>query len=273
MKKSTLVSGLSVMALSLLLAACGSSSSASSSSDDSSVTKVTVATGNDALPYAYLDENGDYDGYDVAVVKAIDEKLKDYSFTFEGSDFPTTLSNLESNKAQMAAYEYEVNDERKEKFVYGDVGYVVWDTYIAYDPDKGETYNTFEDLKGKKVYVTTSTNQAAMAENYLKDNPDAFTLVYGEYSNEQIVQALTSGAVDATLAPKYQIDNYNKTFDVDLKIGDKPVHNSDAYLLFNKKTDTKLIDAVNTALKELKEDGTIKKLSEKYLDGDYVPKD
>jgi len=34
-----------------------------------------------------------------------------------------------------------------------------------------------------------------------------------------------------------------------------------------------LIDAVNTALKELKEDGTIKKLSEKYLDGDYVPKD
>jgi len=75
-------------------------------------------------------------------------------------------------------------------------------------------------LKGKKVYVTTSTNQAAMAENYLKDNPDAFTLVYGEYSNEQIVQALTSGAVDATLAPKYQIDNYNKTFDVDLKIGD-----------------------------------------------------
>ncbi|WP_251869029.1 hypothetical protein [Enterococcus italicus] len=54
MKKSTLVSGLSVMALSLLLAACGSSSSASSSSDDSSVTKVTVATGNDALPYAYL---------------------------------------------------------------------------------------------------------------------------------------------------------------------------------------------------------------------------
>ncbi|WP_251869030.1 transporter substrate-binding domain-containing protein [Enterococcus italicus] len=173
----------------------------------------------------------------------------------------------------MAAYEYEVNDERKEKFVYGDVGYVVWDTYIAYDPDKGETYNTFDDLKGKKVYVTTSTNQAAMAENYLKDNPDAFTLVYGEYSNEQIVQALTSGAVDATLAPKYQIDNYNKTFDVDLKIGDEPVHNSDAYLLFNKKTDTKLIDAVNTALKELKGDGTIKKLSEKYLDGDYVPKD
>ena len=51
----------------------------------------------------------------------------------------------------------------------------------------------------------------------------------------------------------------------------KPVHNSDAYLLFNKETDQAFIDAVNTALEELKADGTIKELSEEYLDGDYVP--
>ena len=53
--------------------------------------------------------------------------------------------------------------------------------------------------------------------------------------------------------------------------GAEPVHNSDAYLLFNKQTDQALIDAVNTALEELKADGTIKELSEEYLDGDYVP--
>jgi len=41
--------------------------------------------------------------------------------------------------------------------------------------------------------------------------------------------------------------------------------------LFNKETDQDFIDAVNTALEELKADGTIKELSEKYLDGDYVP--
>lgn len=42
-----------------------------------------------------------------------------------------------------------------------------------------------------------------MAENYLKEHKDAFTLVYGEYTNEQIVEAIKSGTVDATLAPKY----------------------------------------------------------------------
>ena len=51
----------------------------------------------------------------------------------------------------MAAYEYEVNDERKEKFVYGDVGYVVWDTYIVSDSDAGTVYDSFEDLAGKSL--------------------------------------------------------------------------------------------------------------------------
>ena len=110
-----------------------------------------------------------------------------------------------------------------------------------------------------------------MAETYLAENPGAFELVYGEYNNEQIVQAITSGAVDASLAPKYQVDNWNKSFSENLEVGSEPVHNSDAYLLFNKETDQAFIDAVNTALEELKADGTIKELSEEYLDGDYVP--
>ena len=135
----------------------------------------------------------------------------------------------------------------------------------------GTVYNTFDDLAGKKVYATTATNQAAMAETYLAENPGAFELVYGEYNNEQIVQAITSGAVDASLAPKYQVDNWNKSFSENLEVGSEPVHNSDAYLLFNKETDQAFIDAVNTALEELKADGTIKELSEEYLDGDYVP--
>lgn len=166
--KKTILGAITLVTL-LVLGACGSSSADTASSGASDATEIKVGTGNEALPYAYLDENGEYDGYDVAVVKAIDEKLLDYTFTFEGADFPTTLSNLESNKVQMAAYEYEVNDERKEKFVYGDVGYVVWDTYIVSDSDAGTVYDSFEDLAGKKVYVTTATNQAAMAEAYLAD--------------------------------------------------------------------------------------------------------
>jgi L-cystine transport system substrate-binding protein len=78
--------------------------------------------------------------------------------------------------------------------------------------------------------------------------------------------------VDATLSPQYQLDNWNNSFNTSLERGNEPVHNSNAFLLFNKKTDEKLIEAVNTGLQELIDDGTVKKLSEQYLKGDYVPK-
>ncbi len=256
-----------------ILAGCGSSSSSTAeSSSDDKVKEITVATGNNSIPFCYLDEDENFDGYDVQVVKAIDKKLKDYKFTFEGSDFPTTLTNLESGKAEMAAFEYEVNDERKEKFLYGDVGYVIWDSYIVVDGDQTKAYATLDDLKGKRVYATTSTNQAAVLENYLADNKGAFEIVYGEYTNEQQVQALQSGQVDATLAPAYWVDTVNKQFSSNLITNAEPVHNSDAYILFNKD-ETELKTAVDGALKELKEDGTIKKLCKEYLGGDYVPKD
>lgn len=269
-KGKWLTSGV-LMTTILALGACGNDSSSTDTAEEGAI-EIKVGTGNEALPYAYLDENGELDGYDVAVVKAIDDKLTDYSFTFEGADFTTTLSNLESDKVQMAAFEYEINEERQEKFVYGDVGYSVWDTYIIFDPASGASYDSFDDLAGKKVYVATATNQAVMAEVYLEENPGAFELVYGEYNNEQTVQAITSGAVDATLAPQYSLDNWNNSFGTDLQRGSDPVHNSNAYLLFNKKTDQEFIDAVNTALQELVDDGTITELSEEYLKGDYVPK-
>jgi L-cystine transport system substrate-binding protein len=268
MKKSRWVTSGVITAALFVLGACGNNSAAT----EEKGTEIKIGTGNDALPFAYLNENGELDGYDVAILKAIDEKLPEYTFVLEGADFSTTLSNLESKKVDIAAYEYEINDERQEKFIYGDVGYSVWDTYIIFDPANGSTYNTFDDLAGKKIYVTTATNQAVMAENYLSEHPDAFELVYGEYNNEQIVQALTSGVVDATLSPQYQLDNWNNSFNTSLERGNEPVHNSNAFLFFNKKTDEKLIEAVNTGLQELIDDGTVKKLSEQYLKGDYVPK-
>lgn len=268
MKKTKwMVMGLVTMAT--LLVACGNSGGSTGGEEG---TEIKVGTGNDALPYAYLDADGELDGYDVSVLKAIDERLEDYYFVYEGADFTTTLSNLESNKVALAAYEYEINAERQEKFIYGDVGYSVWDTYIIFDPAAGDVYDSFDDLVGKKVYVSTATNQAVMAETYLAEHPDAFELIYGEYNNEQIVQAVTSGAVDATLAPQYQLDNWNNSFGTSLERGSDPVHNSDAYLLFNKATDQEFIDAVNQALQELVDEGEITKLSEKYLGGDYVPK-
>ena len=69
MKKSTVGFGASLLMAGIILAGCGSGSAETDSAADSGATEIKVGTGNEALPYAYLDENGEYDGYDVAVVK------------------------------------------------------------------------------------------------------------------------------------------------------------------------------------------------------------
>lgn len=247
----------------LSLAGCGGKSA-------SAVQTVKVGVPNAVYPFGYT-KGGKLDGYDVAVLKAVDKQLKGYKFSYEAADFATTLSNLGSKKVSLAAFEFELNAEREKKFVYGTVGYAIWDTYIVTAKNK-PTMDSFAQLKGKKLENGLSTNQAALAEAFLKKHPGYFTDQMGTYTDAQFVQNLSSGSVDAALAPKYEVDGWNRKLKQGLQIGAKPINHSDAYLLFGKTTDKKLVTAVNKAMKTLKKNGTLKQLSQKYLKGDYVPK-
>ena len=122
------------------------------------------------------------------------------------------------------------------------------------------------------LFVTNSTNQATLTDAYLKKNPNAYSVVRGTYTMEQVAQGINSNQFNVYPAPKYSIDLLNRQFKTKLVYG-KAVNHSNAYPMFNKKADPKLVKAVNKAMEELKKDGTIKKLSNKWLKGDYVPKD
>ena len=93
-KKRFVLTGI---ASALLLGACGN---ADASEDDHEAAAnpdaetIVVGTGNAYQPFVYLDENGELDGYDVAVLKAVDEKLDQYNFEYESSDFKNILTSL-----------------------------------------------------------------------------------------------------------------------------------------------------------------------------------
>ncbi|MCO6183115.1 transporter substrate-binding domain-containing protein [Leuconostoc fallax] len=237
----------------------------------SGVQTINVGSGNDGQPFAYLDKNGQPAGMDIAVIQAIDKKLPQYKFKLTLSDFPTMITNLKSGKTSLAFYQIEKNPERQQDFKFGSVGYTIWDTLLATKKSTG-VLNTFADAKGKKLYVTNSTNQATLTDAYLKKNPNAFGVTRGTYTVEQIAQGLNSDQFNVYPAPKYSIDLLNRQFKTNLVYG-KAVNHSSAYPMFNKKADPKLMKAVNQAMAELKKDGTLKQLSQKWLKGDYVPKD
>lgn len=258
----------------MVLAACGSAEAtdedaAASSNPDAET--VVVGTGNGYQPFVYLDENGELTGYDVAVLEAIDEKLADYNFEYESSDFKNILTSLSAGKIDLAAHQYEYNDERAEKYLYGEVGYTDYTLYIV-NIAGNEQYATLDDLQGKKVFASPGSNVAYLLEQYNSEHENAdeqISIIYNEGANEIFVSGLQNGTADAGILTKYDTNKYNEQFDANLEIASEPISVSKTYFLYDK-ADEELKEAVDGALQELIDEGTLKELSVEYLGDDYT---
>lgn len=273
-KKPTFIRwGLLTFAATAVLAACGSAEAMDEevASSNSDAETVVVGTGNGYQPFIYLDENGELTGYDVAVLEAIDEKLDDYSFEYESSDFKNILTSLSAGKIDLAAHQYEYNDERAEKYLYGEVGYTDYTLYIV-NIAGDEQYATLDDLQGKKVFASPGSNVAYLLEQYNSEHENAdeqISIIYNEGANEIFISGLQNGTADAGILTKYDTNKYNEQFDANLEIAPEPISVSKTYFLYDN-ADEELKEAVDGALQELIDAGTLAELSVEYLGDDYT---
>ena len=264
--------GLLTFLTTTLLAACGSANATDeATASNPNAETVVVGTGNGYQPFVYLDENGDLTGYDVAVLEAIDEKLDGYQFEYESSDFKNILTSLSAGKVDLAAHQYEYNDERASKYLYGDVGYTDYTLYIVNEAGEDQ-YSNLDELQGKKVFASPGSNVAYLLEQYNSEHPNTdeqITIVYNENIGELLVTGLKNGAADAAILTKYDANKYNEQFDANLEITSEPISVSKTYFLYDK-ADEELKDAVDGALQELIDEGTLAELSIEYLGDDYT---
>ena len=264
--------GLLTFLTTTLLAACGSANATDeATASNPNAETVVVGTGNDYQPFVYLDENGDLTGYDVAVLEAIDEKLDGYQFEYESSDFKNILTSLSAGKVDLAAHQYEYNDERASKYLYGDVGYTDYTLYIVNEAGEDQ-YSNLDELQGKKVFASPGSNVPYLLEQYNSEHPNTdeqITIVYNENIGELLVTGLKNGAADVAILTKYDANKYNEQFDANLEITSEPISVSKTYFLYDK-ADEELKDAVDDALQELIDEGTLAELSIEYLGDDYT---
>lgn len=248
-----------------LLTGCGSTTDSSGSN----VKKIIVGTGNAYKPYCYLDDQNNPAGFDVEVLKEVNKRLPQYQFEYQTSEFKNVLLSLDAKKIDIAAHEYEKNPEREEKYLYGKEGYVDYSLKIVVK--KGRTdIKTLDDLKGKSITVSQGGNSAYIMEQYNKKNNNAVNLVYGSDDAVQY-NDVASGKVDAILLTKSDLNLRNQAYGDKLEFAkdSQPVSVSYAYFLFDKDN-TQLQEDVDSALKSMKEDGTISKLSKEILGDDYT---
>ncbi|CAM3145846.1 transporter substrate-binding domain-containing protein [Paenibacillus taichungensis] len=255
-----------------VLAGC-SSGNASNESDSASasgqdkVKKIIVGTGTQFPNVCFIDENGKLTGYDVELIREIDKRLPEYEFEFSTMEFKNLLLSLETKKIDLIAHQMEVNEERQAKFLFNDEAYNIFPNKIVVS-EKNQDVKSIEDLKGKKLIVGATSNAAVLAEKWNAANGNAIDIVYsgaGEDTNTQI----KTGRVDATISTQFAIDYQNKVVDAQLKTVGEALSNSKVYFILNKDEE-ELKTKIDEALKSIKEDGTLSKLSTEWLGADYT---
>ncbi|WP_044915263.1 transporter substrate-binding domain-containing protein [Butyrivibrio sp. WCE2006] len=275
MKRKLLSIALTLSILGTAITGCGKASAAGGS--ESGVKKIVVGAVSTADKFGTVEEDGTFDGYEVALLKAVDEKLEDYEFDIQPSDFNNILIGLDTGKIDLGTHMFEYNDERAEKYYFANQGYINFSTNFIIPVDSENT--TWESLVGKIFGgISETDNSSLIVKKYNEEHPDkALELdYYGSIGTEAVLQSLIEGRWDAIPGIWWVADQYNEEYgngkDI-VKKGDT-IGTSLAYYLYPKNEDhEKLRDDVDKALEELRADGTMKSLSEQYFGFDITPEE
>ena len=277
MKRRTFISLMSVMAAAGVLTLSGCSNSSGSTAASGTAASVAPAAGDQlsniqssgklivALegawqPWSYHDESDTLVGYDVEVSRAIAEKLG-VEPEYVESDWDSLFAGLDAGRYDIVCNGVEVTDERAKTYDFTEpYGYI--HTALAVRKDN-EDITGFEDLKGKTTANSLASTYMELAESY-------GATVQGIDTLEETIQLLTAGRIDATLNADVSFYDYlNVHPDADFKLVAQTEDASHVAIPLRKgDASATLLEAINTAIDDLRADGTLKELSEKYFGQD-----
>lgn len=266
--------GLTVAALALT--ACGGSSSTASSAATSSVAssaaasseaasaaatelttveagKLTMATNAAFPPYEMTTDAGEFEGIDIETAQAIADKLG-LELQIDDMDFDAALLSVQQGKADIVMAGVTVTDERKAVMDFSDNYATGIQSIIV---PEGSDIASPDDLAGKKI----GTQRGTTGYIYCSDDfGDENVVAYDD--GLTAVQALNNGQVDAVVidnAPAKEFVAANPG----LVILDTSYAEEDYAIGMAKGSS--LEDAVNAVLEELKADGTLQSIVDKYI--------
>jgi cystine transport system substrate-binding protein len=232
------------------LAACGGSDPASSDT-------LRVGTEGTYSPFSYQGTDGQLTGYDVEVARAVGAKLGK-QVEFVQTPWDAIFAGLEAKRFDLIANQVTINDDRKAKYDLSEP-YTVSEGVIVTRADD-TSITDLAGLKGKTTAQSATSNWAQVAR-------DAGANVEAVEGFVQAIQLLKDGRVDATVNDTLAVGEYQKTnSDAGIKIAGTTGDTSDQ--AFAARKDSGIIADVNRALGELRADGTLKQISEKYFGSD-----
>lgn len=254
---------LGLLSMAIAIAMLGSLTACGSADEDASAGQAAtnvlrVGTEGTYSPYSYHDKDDVLTGYDIELVNAVGDKLNmEVEYTEMG--FDGLAAGLDAGKFDIVADQICVTPERQEKYLFSSPYAYVRGVIIA-NEGNGDIAS-FDDLRGKKVALTVTSNWAKLAESY-----GAEIVSTGGFSES--MQMVVDGRADATVNDNLVfLDYMGQHPDASVKIAASESEENVVAFLIAPGND-ELRQRIDQALEELRSDGTMRDLSEKYFGDD-----
>lgn len=216
--------------------------------------KLHMATNATFPPYESIADDGTFEGIDVDIAGKIAEKLG-LELVVDDMEFGSIITSVQTGKEDIAMAGLTVTDERKQNVDFSD-SYATGVQVVIVPEDSD--IKSIDDLQGKLIGCQESTTgYAYCSDDYGEDMVTAFP------SGTNAVQALLTGKIDAVVIDKQPAEAYVAQNE-GLKILDTE-YVTENYAIGVSKDNTALRDAVNNALKELIDDGTVQAILDQYI--------
>ena len=240
--------------LAVLLTACGS---AANNVDDPVQSAGVLRVGTEGVyaPFSYHDPaTGQLTGYDVDVARAVAEKLG-VNVEFVETPWDSILAALEANRFDVVANQVTITPERQQLYDLSDP-YAIGEGVIVTRADD-DSITSLDDLRGRTAAQSTTSNWAQVAR-------DAGARVEAVEGLTQAMALLSQGRVDVVVNDSLSIYAYlAETNDTAVKIAATTGERSEQG--FAARKDSGMLPELNRAIEELKADGTLGEISQKYL--------
>lgn len=251
----------------ITLAACSSgtgseSGDASGAGDEFGLVSggtLTVATEGTYRPFSYHDEgSGDLVGYDVEVAEAVAEKLG-LEISFQETQWDAIFAGLDAGRFDVIANQVSINPEREERYRFSTPYTVSPGVVVVNEGD--DSISSFDDLAGKTTAQSLTSNWYTLAQ-------ESGANVEAVEGWAQAVTLLQQGRVDATINDKLTyLDYVNTNGQSGLAVATETDESSESAFALTKDKGA-LQAAIDGALEELRTEGVLAELGEKYFGAD-----
>lgn len=259
-----------------ILAGCNSGETSKKETEDGvDVRTVKVAYDQASKPISYIDDKGNPTGYDVEVMKLVDELLPEYEFEYVGTTNDDLLIGVEQGKYQVGVKNAFFTQERTEKFIFPKefLGLSSAGLVLRKEDEGVKSLADFATKDYSLAPIAANNAQYTIVDEYNKANPNnKAKLQAGDTFSVDVVQWVNEGRVDGGVMIEGQFQAQVLAEDGPYyNLKDEVVYNEFAVIktwpLFNKK-EQEFADAYDKAVAQVKEQQKTSEISTEFYGRD-----